>query len=258
MNKETKSIAQRLASAQVAINNAMTSTEVGLYLSRYGYGPAKLQEGKTLLDAAVAAYQLQLSVAGGRNAATATVTTAYNDTRLAYQGLAQVCRAVFGPTNPMLATLGLNRPTPARQADLLARANALFDNAIGNASMATSLGQFGYTSQKLNSEKAKVTSFAAAIQQREAAKGTAQQATVDRDKALEALDRWMSAFRRVAKVALREHPQLLEELSIVTLYGKTPAQQQAPAKATRTKEARKAAALHTVPVPPSQPEKATA
>lgn len=251
MKSKNSSMSSRLALASVAINNAKSDPRIGTLLVQYGYGPAKLQEGAALLDAAVSACQLKVSLGGASKTSTAAIQEAFSEAKAAYQELAQVCRAIFGLNNPVLSSLGLNRPAPARQAELLARASALFDNALGSASITASLSQYGYPPAKLGAEKEKVTALANALQQREAANGLSQQATVDRDKALERLYGWMGAFWRVAKVALRDYPQLLEELGLVARYGKTHAQQQAPFKASRTKQARKAVALH--PASPQAP-----
>ncbi|WP_264844920.1 hypothetical protein [Capnocytophaga catalasegens] len=43
-------------------------------------------------------------------------------------------------------------------------------------------------------------------------KGESQQATRDKNKAFETLDKWVSKFHKVAKIALEDRPQLLEAL----------------------------------------------
>jgi len=46
------------------------------------------------------------------------------------------------------------------------------------------------------------------------AAGEAQEATQQRNTAIEALDEWLSDFRVVAKIALEDTPQLLEALNM--------------------------------------------
>ena len=45
-------------------------------------------------------------------------------------------------------------------------------------------------------------------------KGEAQQATDDRDEAIDALDAYMSDFREIARVAFAGQPQQLEKFTI--------------------------------------------
>ena len=73
----------------------------------------------------------------------------------------------------------------------------------------------------------------------EAAKGAAQQATAEQTAAMDALDEEMRAFRRIAKVALKDAPQLLEKLGIPVRSTRTEAQRHAGAKAAATRKAKK-------------------
>lgn len=64
-----------------------------------------------------------------------------------------------------------------------------------------------------------------------AAIGAAQQATRDQRAALAALNQWLSQYLKIAKIALREKPQLIEQLSDVVRSDRTAAQRDAPTKA---------------------------
>ena len=57
----------------------------------------------------------------------------------------------------------------------------------------------------------------------EAAKGAAQQATREQDAALHALDAWRAQYIKIARVALRYKPQLLEKIGVAARTAKTPA-----------------------------------
>jgi hypothetical protein len=204
-------------------------------LGAFGFDAARLLEGQAVLDTASAAVQAQVSTAGGWQTATATLDTAKREARAAYQALAQVVRAAFGRNNPVLAKLGINGPMPTRQGHFLAAAAALFVNVASDPDLAAEVARFGYTSQKLASEQAKIAAMVEALRVREVAKGAAQQATMDQRAALGQLDHWMGAFIRVARVAFRGQDQLMEKLGVLARNAKTEAQRKGPFKAAATR-----------------------
>jgi len=152
-----------------------------------------------------------------------------------------VARAAFQRDKAKLAILGLDNPMPNPLPLFITMATALFDNASHTAEIADTLKSYGYTTDKLSKERGKIVELTAANAAQESAKGAAQQATFEQNNAMEVLDYWMGGFVKVAKVALREQPQLLEKLGILKRGGKTAAQRQAPGKAAATRAAKKTA-----------------
>jgi len=73
----------------------------------------------------------------------------------------------------------------------------------------------------------------------EAAKGSAQQATVDQDAALAKMNEWVAQYLKIAKVALRNKRQSLEKIGVTARTTKTAAQRAAPKKAAATRAAKK-------------------
>ena len=239
MPRPKNAISERLTFANIAISNALSDSQIGILLGEYGYQTQKLSEGKVLCEAADAAVKRQVANHGDQKDSTARVLSAEKTARTAYQNLAQVARAAFARDKAKLAVLGLDNPMPKSLPLFITMATALFDNASHTAEITDILASYGYTVEKLSKERGKIVELTAANQAQESAKGAAQQATYEQNKAMEAIDYWMSAFVKVAKVALREQPQLLEKLGILKRGGKTAAQRQAPSKAAATRAAKK-------------------
>jgi hypothetical protein len=238
------SISDRLSKADVAISNALSDSQIVILLGEYGYQTQKLSEGMGLYETADGAVKKQVAAHGDQKDSTARLLKTEKTARVAYQNLAQVARAAFQRDKAKLAVLGLDNPMPRTLPLFLTMAAALFDNASHTTEIADTLKSYGYTTDKLAKERVKVVELSAAHQSQEAAKGAAQQATFEQNNAMEALDHWMGGFVRVARVALRDYPQLLEKLGTLKRAGKTPAQRQAPQKAAATRKAHKEAKMN--------------
>ena len=234
-SKPKQTIAQELNAGQLAINNSLSDPEIQGLVAQFGYPAEKLNEGKALYDAALAAVNAEKAQAGGRQESTRLLAQAEKSARDAYQSLAKVARAVFLKDKAQLNALGLNRNMPLDTAGFLAAAYTLFDNAQSLSALA----DYGYDSVKLQSERIKIAAYDTANQQQEAAKGAAQQSTREQDSALQALNAWKAQYLKIAKVALSGKPQLLEKLGVLARTSKTAAQRAAPKKASATRAAKK-------------------
>ena len=229
------SIAQELNAGQLAISNSLSDPEIQNLVAQFGYPADKLNEGKALYDAALAAVNAEKAQAGAQQESTRLLAQAEKSARDAYQSLAKVARAVFLKDKAQLSALGLTGSMPLDTARFLAAAYALFDNAR----TLPALADYGYDSPKVQSERLKIVAYDTANQGQEAAKGAAQQSTREQDAALQALNAWTAQYLKIAKVALSSKPQLLEKLGVLARTSKTAAQRAAPKKAAATRAAKK-------------------
>lgn len=234
-------IAGRLSAARLAIGNTLADPELQKLVAAYGYTEQKMQAGKQRYDAASAAVNAQVVAAGTQRQASLQARQAEERARASYQALAQVARAVFVRNPAHRATLGLLGSAPQGTAAFLAVAITLFDNALTQAEIKRVLADYGYTDERLASEQSIVVAFDQAIQAQVAAIGAAQQATRDQQAALAALGQWLAQYLKIAKIALRAKPDLIEKLGGLSRSSRTPAQREAPKKAAATRAARKAA-----------------
>ncbi len=226
--------AQQLNAAQLAIANSLADPEIKAAVTQFGFTTAKLNKGKALYDAALAAVNAQKSGKGAQKDTTTQLKAAQTDARDAYQALAKVARATLSAEDQ--AKLGLGKE-PRDTAGFIQAGYTLFDNA----GTVTALADFGYDADKLAAERAKIEAYDQATQAQEMAKGAAQQATQDQDAALAAMNDWVAQYLKIAKVALRGKKQLLEKIGVAARTTKTAAQKAAPAKAAATRAAKKTA-----------------
>ncbi len=224
MTRPMTSIADQLNAAQLAVNNSLADEEIQALVSGFGYSSTGLQAGCELIERAQAAVQAQKLAAGAQQDSSQALSEAQKAAADAYQALAKVARATCDPSQ--LTALGLNRQMPRDTAGFLTAAYTLFDNAATLGS----LSDFGYTAEKLTLERGKITAYDQLNQRQEAAKGSAQQATREQEAALQALNDWVMQYLKIAKVALRAKPQLLEKLGVAARTSRTAAQRLARKK----------------------------
>ncbi len=209
---KSRSIEERLLSAQVAINNALDDADIQSELSQLGYTAAKIQAGKTLLDEAQALVNQQKVEYGEQYQATEVVRLAWDAANKAYTRTLKVARVAFKGNPKAENALQLAGKRKQSLSGWLQQALAFYDNLLKYADLRAELANFGYTQAKLEAEQAMVGVVFETNQLQEAEKGDAQEATKLQDAKLDALDDWLSDFKAIAEAALEDTPQRLEKL----------------------------------------------
>jgi hypothetical protein len=211
-----RSIAELYKKCRVAIHNSLADPEVLALVGAYGYDAQRLAQGKQLLERSLQAYEVKEACAGAQRQATAETDRARLEAEDAFLALVRVARAVFKTDEPALTALALRGRVPASTAAFLGRADQLFDNAR-LPEVQQGLQAYGYDAARLQAEYKRINAYREADQVQEAAKGTAQQATADHDEALALLRDWIAQYIKIARIALRHQPKLLDKLGLSAL-----------------------------------------
>jgi hypothetical protein len=230
--KPTQSKLTQFGVARQIITNSLNVSEILDLVDGYNYNEDKLNEGMALVEAAEAASNTQTVKAGAQKTATETFLDARAAAKDAYQALAKLARAVYVHDPAHITALGLDGPAPKQTMAFLGAAFTLFDNAA----TLSALADYGYDAARLASERAKITAMSEADNAQEIAKGEAQQATVEAESALKAMNEWIAQYRKILRIALRGKKQLLEWLGIKARTSLTAAQREGIKKAAATRK----------------------
>ena len=215
MAQTSQSIDQRMLAAQVAIDNALTGTEIKPLLAEYGYDETRLNEGKALLTALQDLHQKQIQEYGEQYAASDFLKTKWDEANSLYMKHVKVARVALQENRGSSQKLDLGGKRKVSLSGWLAQSNQFYINALADADILSKMNNFGITQAKLENGKQLVQEVEVANASQKKEKGEAQQATVDRDDALDKLNDWISDFIAIARIALEDRPQLLEKLGIV-------------------------------------------
>ncbi len=206
---------QFLEQANIAISNALSSSEILSPLREFGYTATRIRAGYALYEAVNTAQLAQQAAHGNQISATAALKTAWKVAKASYMPHLKIARIAFKDRGGIATELALVGSRKQGLASWLAQSSQFYTNALANEQILTRLAQYGITAQKLKASQAKVNALAAASALQKKRKGEAKSATEQRDRALADLRLWLSDFRAVAKIALEKDNQRLESLGIL-------------------------------------------
>lgn len=215
MTRPKNSIADRLLAAQLAIDNAISDTEVKTALAEYGYDETRLGEGKTLLDTTNQLQQTQQKEYGDQYEATDVLKQAHKAADKEYMKFVKIARIALKSEHAVTKKLDLDGIRKKTFSGWVGQARQFYLNALGDSIVVEKMAAYGVTQVKLENGKILLEQAEAANAAQKKEKGEAQQATQERDQAMDNLEEWLSDFIVIARIALEEKPQLLEKLGIV-------------------------------------------
>ena len=210
----TPSIEARFALAQIAIGNALADPTLSAALATYGYTAERLRQGDVLRETARAFHQRQKEAYGDLFAAGDALDAARRQVQATYMRHVKLARVAFENDRGATQKLALAGERKQSLVGQLAQAQQFYASALSDSAILNKLAGFGITQALLEAGQRQVDAVGAGNAARRQRKGAAQDATRMRDDALTALDAWMSDFTKIARVALKGRPQLLEKVGI--------------------------------------------
>jgi hypothetical protein len=201
------------------ILGALGNAEIQMMLNVYGYTPERIEEGKQLLAAATRLMTSQVEEYSDQYSATGELGKRWTAAYAAYMVTVKVARVAFKGQPDKLARFNAIGKRHRSLSGWLRDARILYTNLLDTPDALNAMAGFGYSEERLRREQQEVNAVEALHSKRLGEKGEAQQATLDRDNALDNICDWYSNFRAIARIALYEKPQLLEALGIVKKDG---------------------------------------
>ena len=110
-----------------------------------------------------------------------------------------------------LHLIGWRTPTLA---SWITQAQQFYAAALANSAIQSKLAAFSLTGSMLENGAQQIEAVAARHATRRQQRGAAQNATSVRNVALTNLDTWMRDLKIIARLTLKDHPQLLEQIGV--------------------------------------------
>ena len=207
----SKSIADQLALVNTIIYNVKNYPAIRQKLMDWGYPLQKVDEAEVSLNNTRLVQQAQQKSYRDKQSINRRWTAELTDVRTRYAEHRAVAKTIFRNQPDELERMRLKQPLPRRQSNWLEQMQDFYQELGENKEMQ----KLGIKSDELTQTKAMVASLVELRAQRLQCKGEAESTTQRRNQALAELGTWRKEFIRVAKMALKDDPQLLEVLGIV-------------------------------------------
>ncbi|WP_172916006.1 hypothetical protein [Capnocytophaga canimorsus] len=203
---------QMLQNFGAMFENLSKEGDLKTELAEYGYDDAKIAEGKALYDEARKTFDANIKETREETSASLAFQEKYQNVQKKYITHRKKARIVFEDNEEALRQLKLKGSAARAIAAAMEEMRAFYQLLDTTPNLLTPLKQLKINEQDVKNQLQELPEVEKAYAIYLQEKGESQQATRDKNKAFETLDKWVSKFHKVAKIALEDRPQLLEAL----------------------------------------------
>ncbi|MDG3581571.1 hypothetical protein [Galbibacter pacificus] len=177
-----------------------------------GYDEKKINEGKVLLKGTEDATRNQTRKSIELSAASSEFKRLKKQVTEFYKEQRAKAKIVFEEDGNAMDELGINRPVPSKYAQWQDSVAQFYETLYTSTALQKKIAGIGIKKEDIISAIDYVTLLKNKYIDYIEIKGVKEDATKDRNKIFDKLNRWMHSFYVVAEIQLKEHPQLLESL----------------------------------------------
>lgn len=198
---------ERIAEVETLLNNLTANAEMAAHLQARGYDATRLAEGAALRATVLEAFVTRQQAIGALREAHIASNAALEIARAEYVEFRASARALFkSPADR--ARLDLDAPIPNDANAFTGLARIVYHTAQETPALADALAGYGYPSERLDELLTHANAAADAMHAVDAARSNAQQATMQREVAIRALESWMARLMTAARLATRNRRDL--------------------------------------------------
>ncbi|MHA7110112.1 hypothetical protein ACRTDU_08310 [Sunxiuqinia elliptica] len=210
--KRTNSEAAVLEQYRVSIENAKKQPTISSIMTEYGYTPEVIVTGENLYSKTFEIYNRNKTEDDETSAAYATFSNQKDALKELYKTHRKKAKVVFKNEPVILDLLLLQGTQPGAYVKWMEMIKKFYDELTKSEELKNRLSRLKVPEEELNQASELISSTESARAEYLREVGESEDATQQKDAAFAKLDEWMSEFYAVAKIALEDHPQLLESL----------------------------------------------
>lgn len=206
-----KTFTSEITQAQNAIENALTHKEILKKMETCAYDRKKLLEGKALCEKVRILQSAKQEKYGSQYATSGTFREEIRQVKQRYMRHLKIARLAFGGNRGIEEILQIRGKRKTDLDGWLYQVHTFYVRIEGYTE---EMVRYNVTAEELAQTGTMAEALYTGKQQQLQKKGEAQHATHQRDEARKALKVWMSRFKKTARIALQDEPQLLEVLGM--------------------------------------------
>ncbi len=201
-----------LSYSDVAIANVENQPTISAAMAELGYDNAMIEEGKALNQAAHDAYKFNKQEDDETRESYQRFEEAKTALNKLYSLHRKKAKVVFRDEPIVLNRLMLASALPGAYINWLVGVEKFYDGMLADEALQTRMARLKLTPDELTQGRTLIANLKSKRTAYLLEVGESEAATKAKDEALAKLDRWMSEFYAVARIALEDQPQLLEAL----------------------------------------------
>jgi len=197
---------------RVALENAGNQPDIAYKMAELGYDSIKLREGKSLWAQTNNAYSTKRKENDESSRAYALFEEKRKQLFNTYRLIRKKAKIIFRNERVASDKLAISGKLPRTYLNWLETVKKFYTASSSDKEIAARLARLKISQQDISAGQKLIAEVESTRAEYLREKGESQDATKIKDAAFALLDEWMSEFFAVAKIALRDSPQLMEAL----------------------------------------------
>ncbi|MCP5046387.1 MAG: hypothetical protein GY940_04395 [bacterium] len=197
---------------RVSLDNSRKPGSFADHIAKYG--TAHLDEGSALLGNLDALRVKQLNAIAEKSQSYRIITDLKKIAKASNRGIRVLGKEAFRDNLELLDKLGLSGKIPQKYTDWEAHTLRLHNNLTLPGVMET-FAKYNVSAEALTAAKDAITAVHNAITERNRLKAEAEKATQLKNDAYKLLMEWWKEFKKIVNIALKNDPQLKEQIYVV-------------------------------------------
>lgn len=214
--KFTKKEQEYLEQYEQALTNILSQHDVYLAMSNIGYGNNKVIEGRALLQKTMATHKNILAINEKKKEAHKVFSALKAEMDGIYRVHRKKAKILFADEQETLVNLGIVGKTPQTYPEWILVVDKFYTKAMGDSYIQDILAELNTNREELENTSLVLEKMKTARAEHQLITEQRQEATREKNHTFERMNKWMSRFYAVARIALAEQPQLLEAIGLTS------------------------------------------